>query len=226
MKMRKAVIALFATLLLSDVCSAQVYKQSRYYNKQTDRLDYGYKTFPRQYYGFRLGLDFSHISSDDKAHGDDSKTGLNIGFVYGYGLTDQAPLYLETGFSYVEKGGKSTESGVKYDYNLNYIEVPIVVKYIYSTGSGVSVQPLVGGYLALGVGGKVKNYSEKEKYDSFGSDEPAYRRFDAGLKFGCGVGYEIAYAELVYNLGLANISHDSFDSAHNRGLLINIGVNF
>ncbi len=224
--MKKTLLALFAALLFTNVSYAQAYRQSRYYNKQTDRLDYGYKTFPKQYYGFRIGLDFSHISSDDDKHGDDSKTGLNIGFTYGYGLTDQAPLYLETGFAYVEKGGKSTEDGVKYDYSLNYIQVPIVVKYIYTTDVGVSVQPYIGGYLACGVGGKIKNYSTREKEDSFGSDEPAYRRFDAGLRFGCGVGYEIAYAEIVYDLGLANISHDSFDSAHNRGLMLNIGVNF
>lgn len=43
---------------------------------------------------------------------------------------------------------------------------------------------------------------------------------------GCGLGYDIFYADITYDLGLANISHDEFDTSRTRCLSINCGVNF
>lgn len=34
------------------------------------------------------------------------------------------------------------------------------------------------------------------------------------------------YTDLTYDIGLANICHDTFDTSHNGGLLFNFGVNF
>ena len=42
----------------------------------------------------------------------------------------------------------------------------------------------------------------------------------------CGIGYDMFYADLTYDIGLANICHDSFDKSHNGALLLNFGVNF
>ena len=42
----------------------------------------------------------------------------------------------------------------------------------------------------------------------------------------CGVSYDVLYAEINYELGLANISHDDFAKAHNGTFNLNIGVNF
>ncbi len=211
---------------VAQTADAQAYKDSKYYNPQTGQLEYGYREFPAKYYGFRIGLNFAHIASDDNAHGYDNRTGLNLGFVYGYNLTDQAPLYFESGFEYVQKGGKSTESGVKKDYNLDYLQLPLVVKYFVDFDNGLTLQPFCGCYFACGIGGSIKDYSLRESTDSFSASDDAYRRWDAGLRVGCGVGYQVLYAELVYDYGLANISHDAFNAAHNRGVQINIGVNF
>ena len=42
----------------------------------------------------------------------------------------------------------------------------------------------------------------------------------------CGIGYDMFYADLTYDIGLANICHDSFDKSHNGALQFNFGVNF
>ncbi len=216
--MKKIFLAFLSTLIFSASANAQY--------EQTPRLNNGYKTFPEQYFGFRIGADFSSVSSDNKYLGCDTKAGLNVAFTYGIGLTYAAPLFLETGFAYTEKGGKSTKQGTKYSYNLDYLELPFVVKYSYSTNLDIDIHPFLGGYFAYGIGGKIKDYNKRESYDSF-SDEPiSFRRFDAGLKFGCGISYELIYAEIAYELGLANTSHDEFDTAHNRALMLNFGVNF
>ena len=42
----------------------------------------------------------------------------------------------------------------------------------------------------------------------------------------CGIGYDMFYADLTYDIGLANICHDSFDKSRNGALQLNFGVNF
>lgn len=210
---------------------AQAYTQSRYYNERTGHLDYsnrGNDSFfgsGANYYGLRIGPSFSTVNSDDKTlDGGSSQTGLSLGAVAGFSLTDRGPLYLETGLYYTEKGGKTTYEGKKMTYDLNYLEVPVTVKYVADLDGSFSVQPFAGGYLAYGVGGKIRNYGDRVLTGSFSSQY--FKRFDAGLRLGCGIGYDMFYADLSYDLGLANICHDEFDTSHNGSLLLTVGVNF
>ena len=109
-------------------------------------------------------------------------------------------------------------------YDLNYLEVPVVLKYKYEVDDHFSIQPQLGGYFAVGVGGKIKNYAERAAESSF--KDANFRRCDGGIRIGCGIGYDMFYADLTYDIGLANICHDSFDKSHNGALQLNFGVNF
>lgn len=187
-----------------------------------------------KYIGFRIGASFSTAGNDDPMlDACDIRTGLNIGAVVGIPLSDSTPLFLESGLFYVEKGGKNDralyiEDGKKKEgkvkYNLNYLEIPIVLKYKYDIDDDFSVQPFLGGYVACGVGGKIKNYANRDIRASFSGN--AFRRFDGGIKLGVGGQYDLFYFELGYDLGLANIGNDSFDTIHNSSLSINVGINF
>lgn len=212
--------------------TAQNYRSSKYYNRCSGRLDYsrgrhdnGCCKAGNAYYGLRIGPSFSTVNSDDKTlDGGDSQTGLNVGLVAGLPLSKTIPLYIETGVMYNEKGGKKDIGGKKMTYDLNYIEVPIVAKYIYSTDGHFSIQPFFGGYLACGVGGKIKNYGNREAQNSFSED--TFKRFDGGLRVGCGLAYDLIYFDVSYDIGLANICHDTFDTSHNGCLALSFGVNF
>ena len=109
-------------------------------------------------------------------------------------------------------------------YDLNYLEIPVVVKYKYEIDDDLTIEPFAGGYFAAGVGGKIKDFAVREAQSSFRSDK--FRRLDGGLRIGCGIGYDMFYADLTYDIGLANISHDTFDKARNRAVMLNFGVNF
>ena len=225
--MKRIAFIMMAILLAVIPSTAQNYKNSRYYNKKTGHLDYRYNhSYSAPYFGFRIGPAFTYVNSDDsRLDGGDWQTGLNVGVVAGIPLTDTAPLYLETGLSYIEKGGKKDlVSGKKITYDLNYLQIPAVLKYKYDVDDHFSIQPQFGGYFAVGVGGKIKNFAEREAQSSFRSDN--FRRLDGGLRIGCGIGYDMFYADLTYDIGLANICHDSFDKSHNGALLLNFGVNF
>lgn len=231
--MKRTAFIMMACLLAVAPSSAQSYRNSRYYNQKTGHLDYHkghkdrfYDGYDLPYYGFRIGPSFSYVNSDDKnLDGGNWQTGLNIGIVAGIPLSPSQPLYLETGLFYTEKGGKKDlTTGKKMTYDLNYLEVPLVFKYKYAVDPRFSIQPQVGGYFAVGVGGKIKNFDKREAVSSF-SDE-YFKRLDGGLRVGCGFQYDMLYCGIAYDIGLANISHDTFDTSHNGGLQLNFGVNF
>lgn len=225
--MKKLFFTACACLLATMPSAAQFYPDGRpipprlrttTYRATRDRA-------PSTYVGLRVGMGVSTVSSDSPLL-DTNKavTGLQLGVVGGVALVPGMPLYLESGVYYAEKGGKSTYGGSKFTYDLNYIEVPIVLKYKYQATRDVSVEPFVGGYLAGGVGGKIKDYDNREAFDSFGDE--AFKRFDGGLRVGCGLGFQMMYVEASYDVGLSNIGQDLFDDTHNGCLNLTFGVNF
>lgn len=192
---------------------------------QSNMTTEDYKKEYLYYYGLRLGMNLSTVSSDDSyLDGGDIQAGLNIGALVGFQLSPQAPVYLESGLFYTEKGGKGKNQGKKFIYNLNYLEVPVVIKYKFDVDGDFSVHPFAGGYMAWGIGGRIKNYGDRETYKTFCEDN--FKRFDGGIRLGCGFEYQILYGEMAYDLGIANIGHDDFGSSKNGCFTINFGVNF
>lgn len=235
--MKKIITALMVSVLALGV-AAQGYRgyppRTRVVVARDSRppRDHGFNPWQWRstYYGLRLGLNVSNVRSDAPAlNGNGMKTGLNLGFVIGTQLSRTAPLFVESGLYYTQKGGKSdnivTSNGrTKFSYDLNYLELPLLLKYKHYTYSGLSIEPYAGGYLACGVGGNIKDYGDRKAFSSY--SDGCFKRFDGGLKLGLGVGYGIGYADLSYDVGLANVGQDDFDDTHTGTFTINIGVNF
>ena len=184
--MKKYILMALVGLVTVMPASAQSYRNSRYYNRNTGRLDYSQRNHSRYgnyasnpfYVGFRVGPSFSSVSSDND-----------------------------------------------FKYSLDYLEVPLVLKYIHNFDRSFSIQPFFGGYVAAGVGGKIKDYYYHESYSAFGDDMDQFKRFDGGLRMGVGIQYDLFYADLTYDLGLSNIGHDDFDDTKNSALMLNVGIN-
>ena len=174
------------------------------------------------YYGLRLGLNIASVSSDVVESDLSSRTGLAFGGVFGLQLANATPVWLEAGLFYSEKGGETTFNNEKTTCRMTYLQLPIVCKYSISVYDDLFIQPFLGGYFALGLGGRTKEFANREAYDTF----DRVNRFDGGLRLGCGAEYKMVYAELGFDLGLANISKGDFESARTRCFFINVGVNF
>lgn len=228
--MKKTIILAFAALMMALNAGAQTYTNSKYYNPATGRLDYSRASFLKSdfapdgmYYGFRMGPGFSTIASDDNStKASESRTGINIGAVMGTEITTDAPLYLESGLYYIRKGGNAKLEGSNLQYTLDYLLLPVTFKYSAEIADNLAIQPFLGLYGALGVGGKVKDYGTRTSTSSFDS---TFNRFDGGLRMGCGLSFSPFYVDLSYDLGLVNISKDDFDAAHTRSLQLTFGVN-
>lgn len=204
-------------------------KRSGYYSSQNSRRSYNRSYNDNDcYIGFRVGPGFSTVNSDSKyLDTNKSRTGLNIGMAVGMPLTESVPLYFETGLYYTQKGGKSTYDGTKFTYGLDYIELPLLLKYRAPLTNNITVEPFVGGYLACGVSGKIKDYGEREAYSSFSSDyDDNFNRFDGGVKLGCGMSFDMLYVEASYDIGLANVGKDDFDDTHTGCFNLTVGINF
>ena len=224
------------TLLLSLLCmiiampamAQPGYRYGRGYNPRIQtvgRHGNEFIAWHSYYVGLRVGLNASHVSSESPLlDGSSMKSGLNIGIAAGTQLTYRAPLFIESGLYYSQKGGKSDSGNGKFTYDLNYLEVPVLIKYKHFVGNQTSIQPYAGGYLAVATDGQIKNYGTRTAFSSF--DNGYFNRFDGGLKIGCGVGYNMLYLDASYDIGLANIGQDNFDDTHNGCFTINLGVNF
>ncbi len=213
----KKLIVLILTILLTlpAEIQAQSYRESNRYFRP-------HHSGPALYYGLRLGLNLSSVSSEDAELDTDFLAGLYTGGVLGIQLAPQSPVWFEVGLGYSEKGGVNRIDGYKMRYRLSYIEMPLTVKFNIDV-KAFRIQPFLGGYLAIGVAGKIKNYKTHETPKSI---YDLYRRFDGGLRLGCGAEYQMIYLEAGFDFGLANINKDDFDTAHNRCLFITAGVNF
>lgn len=167
------------------------------------------------YYGVRLGFTSAYIGGDWDM---DSRAGFNLGAVLGIKCSPSIPLFLESGLYYTEKGGK--RPGVK--VRTDYFEIPVLMKYGIKATNDLSILPYIGPTFNLGFAGKTK-YAGVDDRDSFGDDR--LKRFDVGIKLGCGVEWQMMYAELGYHWGITNISDNAAD-AFNRAFYMNIGINF
>ena len=172
------------------------------------------------YYGLRLGFTSAYIGGDvdSKARG-----GFNIGAVLGIKCSPSTPLFLESGVYYTEKGGKFTGGNTRFDY----IEIPLLMKYGIKATDDLSVLPYIGPTFSFGIAGKTKDaLGIVGENDSF--DKGLFNRFDVGIKLGCGVEYQMVYAELGYHWGITNISDlpAPIDDAFNRAFYMNLGINF
>ena len=153
-----------------------------------------------------------------------SRLGFGIGVVADRPLTDQIILHVEPMF--LQKGGTVKNSELTLKFKVNYIEIPIMIKYAFQSNSSLVPYAMAGPSLGFLTGAKFEN-EEGDSQD----EKDNTNTFDFGLGLGGGVSIPhnnlTFFAETRYVLGLANINKESDESTvKNRGLQIIIGVTF
>lgn len=170
------------------------------------------------YWGVRIGVNFAGIGGDIES--DKSRTGMTLAGVVGIRVTDSAPVFLESGLYYTERGGDDLK-GASYlnekdvanppKGHLNYLEVPVLIKYGISTENNVAILPFIGPTFSMGISGSYKYLKHPEM----------------GFKLGCGVEWNNLYLEGAYQFGVTNIADATGDpSSHGHAFGINLGINF
>ncbi len=172
-------------------------------------------------YGFKGGLNFSNFYIDNV---DDSNmlTGFNAGLYAKFPITNSIAIQPE--INYTTKGSEQIyDNGVVQGtskFNINYIEVPVLLVANITDNFNVHVGP----YAAYMVSGKTKNDS------NFGSSESEldtddFNKFDAGISGGLGIDVDVVNFGVRYNYGLTKIGKDnSFTSSDAKNSVFNVYV--
>ncbi len=147
-------------------------------------------------FGIKAGLNISNPSITGNMVGDNSTTrsGINVGALANIPFSESLQLQPELVFS--EQGGNL--SNISGSVPVDYINVPILIKYHHSSGIFVETGPQIGFLI-----------SAKYKTDSISLNTKSdYKSSDFGWIFG--LGYKIPTVNLGidirYNLGITNIS--------------------
>ena len=163
------------------------------------------------YWGARLGISFGGISGDLET--DDGRTGMTLAGIMGLRVSESAPVFLESGLYYTERGGNKLKGPVvegSPDAHLNSLEIPALIKYGIATDQDIAFLPFLGPYIGMGISGNFKYMKHPEM----------------GFKIGCGVEWNNLYAEALYQFGVTDICDPDDYSSHGHAFGINFGINF
>ena len=148
-----------------------------------------------------------------------SVTGLHLGFTAEFRLANgfnlnTGLLYSGKGYKYVSEKNNVDEEGIA-----QYLDLPVLASARIPLGSAVSLDLNAGPYMALCIGGDVKdNWKGSQKYkEPFSS---VYSGFDYGAQIGIGLNLAHHYhLGVSYQLGMAG-------SYSNRNLSLGVGYRF
>jgi hypothetical protein len=135
--------------------------------------------------GLKLGLNSASMKGADADPGLTSRTGFAAGAFVTLGLTDRFAVQPE--IIYTQKGAEYDSGPRPYEYQLSYVEVPLLCKLTLA-GRGAAFRPnlYVGPFVGFKVSAKTETYLDSEQEESVGENFPCARRIDAGYAVGVG----------------------------------------
>lgn len=203
--------------------------------------------YQKNIYGVKVGLNISNISMKlgSWAMSPAARPGIAVSGTYQRLLTQNLPLYLETGLDFSMEGSKYKYDEYESDtYNLWYMKIPVMINYKFYV-KDFTFYPSVGIYYALGLGGNVKykytgdgeteTYKDKAfgKYDENTGEGGMLKRSDFGIRVGVTGQWKRFSLGLSYSKGFLNIADTSEDGNYDSGTVfrnwcfnISVGYNF
>ncbi len=162
--------------------------------------------------GIKGGLNVYNIKNDNGAKYD-SKTGVHLGLLGHIHLNKEWAIQPELVYSI--QGAKYNFSNSETRVNLNYLNLPVLLQYMFDNGFRFEAGPQVGFLMSAKTGNKV---DIKDNYN--------------GIDFGLGIG--LGYVkpstgfgvDARYNLGLSDINESSAVKSSNRGFQLGVFYQF
>ena len=198
--MKKIAIALMCTILATGAAMAQ-------------------KQFT---FGPKIGVDYTHFWGEDVNH--DGQLNYQAGLFMEYRFNDKVSIAPEVVFA--AQGGKMKwidgVIGVNTTYNLNYINVPVMLKFYVAPSLSIDLGPQLGVNI-------YKKATDKWTYDGKDLKDTYELNGVKTVDFGVGLGltYNIAKDVFVqgrYTMGMTDVFENS--KAKNGNAQIAIGYRF
>lgn len=160
--------------------------------------------------GVKGGLNVYNINNDNNSEYD-SKLGFHAGLIGHIHLTRQFAVQPELVYSV--QGAKYTNGGVEAKLNLGYINIPVLLQYMFDNGFRLQAGPQLGFML-----------NAKTEVGDVKSDvKDNFKTVDFGLGFGAGYVTTSGFGiDARYNLGLSNINENDAVKSTNRGFQLGV----
>lgn len=165
-------------------------------------------------FGVKAGLNLANMTVSPS----DPSVSLKMKPNFNAGALAYVPLFghfgLQPEIMYSAQGSKMDFEGTTINYNLGYVNVPVLFKYKDASGFFAELGPQIGFLIA----GKAKSGSESQDIKS------NFKSTD--ISGALGIGYLSSLnlgIDARYNLGLTNIAKDSGGSSAKNGV-IQVGV--
>ena len=154
-----------------------------------------------------------------------SKWGLCAGGFIRFNISETFAIQPEV--LYTMKGAKFEETidgeTMKFEMNLSYLEVPVLLKLMIPTSGGVKPSLFAGPTLAIKLSSKTKlKYAGQTEEE----DIEDMKDTDFGLIIGAGVDFGTLTFDLRYNLGLTTISDIEDEDVKNGVISLIVGYSF
>lgn len=165
-------------------------------------------------FGLRAGLNMATTQFDSQYDGTSMTTGFHVGL--GVDLRLSSQFYFTTGLLYSSKGYKYDDGNVAESAKAQYIDVPLLASWRLPLGDALALQLSAGPYVAIGLGGSIKD-DKASKYDQSFFDRN--NSFDYGVQAGASliVSHHFTVGA-AYQIGMA--------SYRNRNIMVSVGYNF
>lgn len=180
--------------------------------------------------GFQGGLSLAKISGDGVADDLSNRTGISIGAFLETPISGMLSFQPEV--NYAQKGAKDSDEGFEVSLKIDYIEVPLLVKFDLPTSGSISPHVLVGPALGFKAGCKIGGEQGGTDVDvDCSEDDIDLKSFDFGAIVGAGVGFPAGPGEARigarYNFGLLDVENSSEgEGVTNRAFSLLVGFSF
>jgi len=194
-------------------------------------LVFGFANAQKAEFGIKGGLNSSNFSGDTEGVDFKPKVGFNIGAFASIKLSEKITLQPEILFS--TQGAKAENvnanvNGVNYtadiDFNLSYINIPVMFKYYVADKFNFEVGPQIGFLTSAETSTKLEGFNQTV-------DQNAKNYFESvDFGFNLGAGYDFTNnisAGIRYNIGLSNIlKTEAGDNSKSQNSVFSLSVGY
>jgi|AntRauTorcE11897_2_1112592.scaffolds.fasta_scaffold05298_2 hypothetical protein len=175
-------------------------------------------------FGIRGGLNISNLNDIEGEA--DSRTGFMAGLYFNF-LVPNSPVSIQPEVLYTQKGFESGNN----TFQLDYIEVPVLVKFDFITDGSVTPNVYFGPYVGFNVSAEIDGNEGLLGGDSESDIEDGVESTDFGVAVGGGLDFGRVDLGIRYGAGLTEVFEDGLFENNNSGakngvLSITAGIDF
>lgn len=162
----------------------------------------------------------------------ESYPGFSVGYMYGFGVAKNLPLFVEAGaaLQYRTNSDDYSDEYEKSEYRTNIfsLNIPVNLVYKFDISEDISIDPFVGIDLRYNLSGESKETityddGEGESYsENIFKGEGAYKRFQAGWRIGVGATWKYLNLSVSYGQDFNEIA----EKTKLKTTMISLGYNF